>query len=67
MTELGPRPETVVHLDVAQRGLGTGSCGPDTLARYRVGPGRHRWAWRLVPYRREREDPGRLARQVTPA
>ena len=26
-----PRAETIVHLDVAHRGLGTASCGPDTL------------------------------------
>ena len=28
-----PRAETIVHLDAAHRGLGTASCGPDTLAR----------------------------------
>ena len=32
-------PETVVHLDAAHRGLGTASCGPDTLPEYLVGPG----------------------------
>jgi beta-galactosidase len=31
-----------VNLDVAQRGLGTASCGPDTLERYRIGAGDHR-------------------------
>lgn len=34
--DLSPRPETILHLDAAHRGLGTGSCGPDTLPRYRV-------------------------------
>jgi beta-galactosidase len=63
VTELSPRAETIVHLDAAQRGLGTGSCGPDTLPRYRVGAGRHHWSWRLVPYLAGRIDPGRLARQ----
>jgi beta-galactosidase len=29
-------------LDACHRGVGTASCGPDTLARYRVGPGTHR-------------------------
>jgi len=66
LTELAPRPETFVALDLAQRGLGTGSCGPDTLARYRVGPGRHRWSWRMLAYAAGRTDPGRLARQVPP-
>jgi len=31
----------MVNLDVAQRGLGTASCGPDTLERYRIGAGAH--------------------------
>ena len=29
-----------VHLDLRQRGLGTASCGPDTLEEYRIQPGR---------------------------
>ena len=45
--ELVPRPETIVHLDVAHRGLGTASCGPDTLPGYLVGPGTYRWSWTL--------------------
>jgi beta-galactosidase len=47
--ELRPRPEIVVHLDSAHRGLGTASCGPDTLPEYLVPTGRHRWSWRLTP------------------
>ena len=43
--ELTPRPETIVHFDVAHRGLGTASCGPDTLPRYLVGPGTYEWRW----------------------
>ncbi|MFD4683350.1 glycoside hydrolase family 2 TIM barrel-domain containing protein [Streptomyces sp. NPDC058461] len=45
--ELVPRPGCVVHLDAAHRGLGTASCGPDTLPGYLVRPGRHRWSWTL--------------------
>jgi beta-galactosidase len=45
--ELVARPETVVHLDVAHRGLGTASCGPDTLPEYIVGPGTYEWSWSL--------------------
>jgi len=37
--EIKAVPETLVNLDVVQRGLGTSSCGPDTLERYRVRPG----------------------------
>ena len=47
--ELKPRPETIVHVDVAHRGLGTASCGPDTLPEYRVGPGTYRWSWLIAP------------------
>ena len=39
--ELTPRAETVIYFDVAHRGLGTASCGPDTLPEYRLGPGRY--------------------------
>ncbi len=45
--ELVPRPCAVVHLDAAHRGLGTASCGPDTLPEYLVGPGTYRWSWTL--------------------
>jgi beta-galactosidase len=47
--ELHSAAETVVRLDVAHRGLGTASCGPDTLPAYLVGPGTYRWAWTLEP------------------
>ncbi len=47
--ELVPRPEVVVHLDAVHRGLGTASCGPDTLPEYRLGPGIYRWAWTMQP------------------
>ena len=40
-TDLKPRAEVLVNLDVRQRGLGTASCGPDTLERYRIGGGDH--------------------------
>jgi beta-galactosidase len=47
--ELRPRDEIVVHIDAAHRGLGTASCGPDTLPEYLVGPGTYRWSWTLAP------------------
>jgi beta-galactosidase len=40
--EIQPQPETLLCLDVAQRGLGTAACGPDTLERYRLRPVRYR-------------------------
>ena len=45
--ELVPRPEVVVHVDAAHRGLGTASCGPDTLPEYLLGPGEYRWSYVL--------------------
>ncbi|MGN6333696.1 MAG: glycoside hydrolase family 2 TIM barrel-domain containing protein [Motilibacteraceae bacterium] len=45
--ELVPAPEVVVHLDAAHRGLGTASCGPDTLDRYLVRGGAFGWSWML--------------------
>ncbi|HSP28389.1 MAG TPA: glycoside hydrolase family 2 TIM barrel-domain containing protein, partial [Ilumatobacteraceae bacterium] len=46
-TDLRPRRSLVVHADVAHRGIGTGSCGPDVLDRYRLGPGTYRFSYRL--------------------
>jgi beta-galactosidase len=45
--ELEPRPEVILNLDGIQRGLGTGSCGPDTLPHYRIRAGVHRFAYRI--------------------
>ena len=49
--ELTARPETIVQLDAAHRGLGTASCGPDTLPQYLVGPGTYEWSWTIAPLR----------------
>ena len=50
-TELTPRPEVIVHADAGHRGVGTASCGPDTLREYRLGAGTWSWRWRLSPFR----------------
>ena len=39
--ELNPSTYSWLCLDAAQRGLGGASCGPDTLKKYRIGPGRY--------------------------
>jgi beta-galactosidase len=41
--------ETSLYLDAAHRGIGTGSCGPDTLPPYRVTARRVRFAVTLAP------------------
>ncbi|WP_198950266.1 beta-galactosidase small subunit [Kineosporia sp. A_224] len=46
--DLVPCAETVVHLDAAHRGIGTASCGPDTLPAYLLRPGTYRWSYALT-------------------
>ncbi|MEV0196732.1 glycoside hydrolase family 2 TIM barrel-domain containing protein [Nonomuraea sp. NPDC050691] len=46
--ELQPSGRTVVHLDVAHRGVGTGLLGPDTRPAYRLSPREYGWQWRLT-------------------
>lgn len=52
LEELTARPETIVHIDAAHRGVGTATCGPDTTPEYLVRGGTYRWAWTLQPFRR---------------
>ena len=47
--EVRQRPETIVTIDAVHRGVGTASCGPDTLAQYLVPTGVHEWAYVLAP------------------
>jgi beta-galactosidase len=53
-TDLSPRKEVRVNLDVAQRGLGTASCGPATLERYRIGPGDYALSFEIAVTDRNR-------------
>jgi len=48
--DLKPRPEVILSLDWHQRGLGTASCGPDTLDKYKIGPGKHQFRYSLQPF-----------------
>lgn len=45
--DLKPREEIILSLDFAQRGLGTASCGPDTLPEYRLMEPRYAWSYRV--------------------
>lgn len=47
--EMTASPETTLLIDCVQRGLGTASCGPDTLEKYRIGPGEYRLDLRFQP------------------
>lgn len=44
----GDPTATHVHIDVAHRGLGTASCGPDVLPPYLVAGGRRTWNWSIT-------------------
>ncbi|MEV1067122.1 glycoside hydrolase family 2 TIM barrel-domain containing protein [Streptomyces sp. NPDC050263] len=46
--ELQPSGKTVVHLDIAHRGLGTAVLGPDTHPRHRLAGSEYAWEWRLT-------------------
>ena len=56
--ELQRRPEVVLTLDHAQRGLGTASCGPDTATRYRLLEPRYSFAYVLRPISSRQENAG---------
>ncbi len=45
--DLVPRDETILCMDLKQRGLGTASCGPDTLPEYKIGPGQYRFDYTI--------------------
>jgi beta-galactosidase len=61
--ELRMGPTIEVHVDLTQRGLGTGACGPDTLPPYQVTGGPARWSWALRPVR-PGDDVAALARRI---
>jgi beta-galactosidase len=44
-TELIKRPYLTMNIDIAHRGLGTASCGPDVLPKYRIQPGKYLFAY----------------------
>ncbi|MFI0446524.1 glycoside hydrolase family 2 TIM barrel-domain containing protein [Actinomadura sp. 6N118] len=46
--ELPRNATTVVHLDVAHRGVGTGALGPDTRPWHRLSGHHYDWQWRLT-------------------
>ena len=46
--EVVPCGNTVVHIDTAHRGVGTASCGPDTLDKYIIKTGVHTWEWTVT-------------------
>ncbi len=47
---LQPCGNTVVSIDAVQRGVGTASCGPDTLPKYKIKPGIHKLTWTVITF-----------------
>jgi beta-galactosidase len=45
--DIHPRPEVILNLDYAMRGLGTASCGPDTLPQYKLNAGKYTFAFEI--------------------
>ena len=62
-SDLEPRDEIILNLDIHQRGLGGASCGPDTLEQYRIQPKTFTFGYRLRPYIIGEENPNELSRQ----
>ncbi len=58
--DLVPRPETILHLDYAQSGLGSQSCGPGPLPQYLLQPSETRFSVRLTPFSSESVSPAEL-------
>ena len=48
--DLTPRSETIVNLDYGQRGLGTASCGPDTLPQYLIPASTYHFSYCIRPF-----------------
>jgi len=47
-TDLAPRAETIAYLDAAHRGLGSGSCGPDTTDANNLTAKRYSFGYSLI-------------------
>ena len=47
---VNPCGNTVITIDGAHRGVGTASCGPDTLIKYLIKPGAYKWSWSVVTF-----------------
>src|SRR5262249_38303778 len=55
-SDLEPRPDVVLSLDHAQRGLGTASCGPDTAPRHRLTAPAYSFSFVLRPLSSSRQE-----------
>ena len=58
--KLNPKKETSVYLDHKQRGLGTASCGPDTLEHYKISGGIHSFNFFIRGFSPNQESPQKM-------
>ncbi|MBN3522821.1 glycoside hydrolase family 2 TIM barrel-domain containing protein [Paenibacillus apiarius] len=65
--DLLPRDEIIVHLDKAQNGLGSNSCGPKALPQHELKCEPMSFKVHLVPFSRDGVSPEQLARLRHPA
>ena len=50
--ELQPSDNTILCLDYAQSGIGSNSCGPDLLEKYRLDSKEFEFGIKLIPYKK---------------
>lgn len=62
--ELKPMENTRVHIDLVNRGVGTGACGPDTLKQYCIGGGTYAFTWQMKCFSPGQDDIAEMARYI---
>jgi hypothetical protein len=62
--ELKRRDEITLNLDYKQAGLGSASCGPGTLDKYRLWPERIKYRVRFRPFSADEDLPMALSKQI---
>ena len=64
--QLKPCYKTILHLDYRQGGLGSNSCGPEPMIKYRLMPKKMTFMMRLRPFSKEKQDPMQMSKQRLP-
>ncbi len=62
--ELKDEGKVYLKLDYRQRGVGSASCGPDTLPKYRFGTGKYTFRYAIYPFSRKTVKPENIARAI---
>ena len=63
--ELTPGEKILLKIDWRQRGVGTASCGPDTLHRHRLKSGHFIFNYSIFPYRQDGKSPRDLVPSIS--